>query len=280
MSENTRLDPVVILSPGRSGSTLLQRYLNLSDDLVVWGEHGGFISGLGTMYDRFMNYATAQRNIQSGLKNVDALLRSSPIVKRRIEWTNNFTSEDFTDGIRSFLLGLFAKDISNDQRWGFKEIRYLSDDLVFFRTLFPGVQYIFIVRNPLDTITSMVGAWEKGKWSDFSRDKQREVVIKYANKIAIRTSSYIKFISGNENHIITTYEDLSGNSREVVDTIFSFLRLESPAKRKIRLIAKSYLSVKRKNEIKEDILAYHQELIEYQEVNRLHHILESNALKV
>jgi len=35
---------------GRSGSTLLQRLLNVHAGLTIWGEHGGFLKGITEAY--------------------------------------------------------------------------------------------------------------------------------------------------------------------------------------------------------------------------------------
>ncbi|NJO83266.1 MAG: formylglycine-generating enzyme family protein [Blastochloris sp.] len=46
--------PVFIITTGRSGSTLLLRYLNCAEGLVVWGEHAGVLRELGMAYRRLI----------------------------------------------------------------------------------------------------------------------------------------------------------------------------------------------------------------------------------
>lgn len=43
--------PVFVLSAGRSGSTLLQKLLNSSQELVIWGEHMGILRHLARAMD-------------------------------------------------------------------------------------------------------------------------------------------------------------------------------------------------------------------------------------
>ncbi|PKO17652.1 MAG: hypothetical protein CVU39_04000 [Chloroflexi bacterium HGW-Chloroflexi-10] len=255
-----QLNPIIIISPGRSGSTLLQRYLNLSDKLIIWGEHAGFISGLAQMYSDFIEDAAAQRNIISGLRNVDLIMRSQPITNRGIEWTNNFTSDVFLNGIRDFLINLFSKDVDDQQRWGFKEIRYLEKEYNFISDLFPDVQFIFLVRNPLDTLASMIAAREKDKWPSvfFSRKSQKAIIEKYANRILERISAIYNFSKEKQNFIIIRYEDLVKDPQEVLDYIFKFLGVATPEVQKIELISNSYLSVMEKDSIKHDINKYHR----------------------
>lgn len=42
--------PVFIITTGRSGSTLLLRYLNCAERLVVWGEHAGIMTDLAACH--------------------------------------------------------------------------------------------------------------------------------------------------------------------------------------------------------------------------------------
>ena len=255
-----QLNPIIIISPGRSGSTLLQRYLNLSDRLIIWGEHAGFISGLAQMYSDFIEDTAAQRNIVSGLRNVDLILRSQPITNRGVEWTNNFTSEVFLNGIRDFLINLFCKDVDDQQRWGFKEIRYLEKEYNFINDLFPDVQFVFLVRNPLDTLASMIAAREKDKWPSvyFSRKSQKAIIEKYANRILERISAIHNFSKEKQNFIIIRYEDLVEEPQKVLDYIFNFLGVATPEVQKIELISNSHLSVMEKDSIKHDIKKYYR----------------------
>ena len=42
--------PIFLLGSGRSGTTLLQKILNSADDVMIWGEHGGFLKKVANAY--------------------------------------------------------------------------------------------------------------------------------------------------------------------------------------------------------------------------------------
>ena len=46
--------PIFLLGTHRSGTTLLQRIVNSSEDAMIWGEHGGFLGDIAEAY--FLNF--------------------------------------------------------------------------------------------------------------------------------------------------------------------------------------------------------------------------------
>src|SRR5215216_6725044 len=164
MQNNThRTDPVFMFSPGRSGSTLLQRYLNCSQDLVLWGEHGGFLRGIRHAYSIWCENQIVQQSFRQGNVHSRLLISSKPTVGADIEWTNSFSREDFRTNLANMVTGLFTINVPSHVRWGFKEIRYDDKDVVFLRELFPKAQFIFIVRDPINTLASAIVAFSEGR---------------------------------------------------------------------------------------------------------------------
>jgi len=244
MSNNKhRIDPVFLLSPGRSGSTLLQRYLNCSKDLILWGEHGGFIRGFRNTYAMWCENQGLQYLLKQGRPHSDLLISSEVAVGVDIEWTNNFSREDFREQLAGMVVELFTNGIPTSVRWGFKEIRYDDKDVVFLRELFPLAQFIFIVRDPIDTLASAIVAFAKGQalWeangqSDESINTIKEQIQSWSSKI----SSIARGISGcvekNEGYLIR-YEELKVNPTEIVNSVCRHLDISVPSAEHIRLIA-------------------------------------------
>jgi len=242
MNNQNSINPVFIITTGRSGSTLLQRYLNSSNNLIIWGEHGGFIGEVSNSYYKFIELESVQRLLEWGRRNANLLLEQSNTIDADIEWTNNFTLNDWKIAHRDLLVRLFTIDIPTSMRWGFKEIRYGEKEIRLLKDLFPDAQFIFLVRNPIDTLASMIAAWyrtenilehENWRTGEFGPDLQ-EFVFQHCTRTIKIVNGIIKYM--NEGFIIN-YENLKGNPFDVVDATFKYLNLTSPPKEKIESIA-------------------------------------------
>jgi hypothetical protein len=256
----TNLDnPVVILSPGRSGSTLLQRYLNTSKELVIWGEHGGLLVGLANTYYGFINDPNAQRNLPNGRNHVSFLLSSKPVTNRGIEWTNNFGFAEFQHGMKDFLYQLFSHGVEPDQRWGFKEIRYKEQEISFLNELFPQIQYLMIARDPQETVASMIAAWGKDNWpvSSDGSNEQSEIVNRFATRVINLLRGMNDFSAQHDNCFILPYDQLDTHPDEEMSKVADFLKIEQLSVDEIHTIASSALSVTKKGAILEDIRRFH-----------------------
>ena len=116
------LAPVVILSSGRSGSTLLQKLLNTHPELVIWGEHAGFLNGLMRSWKAVMNAEWIPDKVPRGLWLMN---RDRPVdAEKWTAWDGPFSKVMYHEAIRGMLDSLLAKGLPDEVRWGFKEIRY------------------------------------------------------------------------------------------------------------------------------------------------------------
>lgn len=145
--------PVFVLGFHRGGTTLLQRLLNCFSDLVIWGEHSGFLRDFAKAYDAIRTAA---------VKKVDAAdyATFNTYARRFIPWANGFDAHEFLAWQRSSVQRLF--DIPNAVRWGFKEIRYNDLEMMRYLTaLYPGCRILFLTRNPEDILVSrLLVRWE------------------------------------------------------------------------------------------------------------------------
>lgn len=131
---------------GRSGSTLLQRLLNVHPDITIWGEHGAFLRGI------LQSYAvTLDRNVHENLADgyehrasVIGELSDKAVFK---PWVSPFRTEDLAAGVRRLTTDLFTAQLPENVRWGFKEIRYRSEEIGPLMELYPESHVIVLARD-------------------------------------------------------------------------------------------------------------------------------------
>ncbi len=138
--------PIFVASMGRSGSTLLQRVLNVHPEITIWGEHAGFLSGILASHGVASGPAAVE-NLKEGHAQrhmVIGELSDTDVFK---PWVSPFRADDLSDGIRSMMIDLFTKDLTPDIRWGFKEIRYSDAELTALMEMFPEAHLIVLARD-------------------------------------------------------------------------------------------------------------------------------------
>jgi hypothetical protein len=147
---------IIILSQGRSGSTLLQRILHCSiPDASLKGENWGFWTHIFRSYQ-------AWRKTDAYRINYDRTDNCKP------DWFNTCRSYHLVEHYRSLFDTIY--DPSKYRVVGFKEIRFPTDPqefeeyIRFFQCLFPEVMFIFTVRN----IESLI---KSGWWQETDREK-------------------------------------------------------------------------------------------------------------
>jgi hypothetical protein len=145
-----------LLTTGRTGSTLLQRLLNLHDRVVMFGEHNAIIGPLGQLWDQIF-HSWARDNLLRSSRLVPELLASRPVSApdgASIEWANAFTEGTARLAFRHSLEELlFPPGLRPPgmRYWGFKEIRYGPVAAEFLAGLFPEGRFLVLLRDPLAT---------------------------------------------------------------------------------------------------------------------------------
>lgn len=240
--------PIFLLGTGRCGSTLVQRILNSSPEVLILGEHNGFLISLAEAYFTLTNTPNVRKWVFNPGFNTKEMIAAARDPEFFSAWLNSFTIKRVQHDFRRLIAGVLADEIDLDQvRWGFKEIRYGENDRVLpmLLELFPEASYIFIFRNVIDTIKSMLTAWrpklpnllEEG---NISREDVSEVIMEFANRWATQNENLLDFADKHpDNSFIVKYENLSENGNDVVDGLFSFIEISRPRKVKKVLLSKT-----------------------------------------
>lgn len=232
------LPPILLLGPGRCGSTLLQRILNTSDRMSIWGEHAGFIRGFASAWAGLMMQTPIHKRHWE-LPPADHLVKGSLTdYTTPINWANPFTKEDIENHFRDIILKMLAKGIDTSAvHWGFKEIRYTTDEpfMDMWKVLFPGTRLLLVVREPFPVMRSMLIDWwvrndEKLSAENLDPKTVDPFVDRAARLYSKRVGSINEWHADPEipSHIIR-FEELESDPEPCIRSIFEFLDMPLPA---------------------------------------------------
>jgi hypothetical protein len=162
-------DPVFILSAGwRSGSTLVQRLVNSSGRVCVWGEPFHEARIVARLVDAMAAFDPVAGRFQARIADDTFRLDGLPN-----SWTANLTPspENLAYGCRNLLDALFGQPARQlgARSWGIKEVTWSSDVAVFLRYVYPNARFVFLVRDPVAAWRSyrhnLRDPWYR-RWSD------------------------------------------------------------------------------------------------------------------
>lgn len=207
--------PILLLACcQRSGSTLVQRLINSHSDILIWGEHGGYLNHLYDGYESLKKWKELHDHSAAEFVSLsaDQFMPNSLPDRPHLD-----------EAFRQHILELFPvpAEISDRGMWGFKEVRYSLWTAKFIEGLFPEAKVIHVVRNIDDCLTSMrslerVGMWQT-EWTD-------EAIVNWA-KI---NQSFVDFSKLLRNYLCVRYEDLiSAGQARVAGKIETFLGIGS-----------------------------------------------------
>jgi len=210
--------PVFIITTGRSGSTLLLRYLNCAEGLVVWGEHAGVMRELAEAYGRLTGAETAEfieaaRPWVEDLKAKRAVV--CPLDQMTIEWVNSFDPAQVRSAFRRMLLALFTVGLDETTRWGFKEIHYGCREMNVLRQLFAAPRFLMLLRDPAAILKSKLSAFAKGDSAAMAPH--------VAETRAFFESAAAEAASGAPDVLFVRYEELAAQPEPQIARIAAFV---------------------------------------------------------
>lgn len=153
------MDPVIIYTAGRTGSTLLLRAMNLARNVYIFGEHNGFLSHIHSSFAAIEQNAEEQKVFGDAI----ALKDGSALQGRFSAWATPFSPLDLRRSLASAIERLFTSRISQDWQgsfvWGFKEIRYDASSVAYFADMYPSNIPIVLIRDIKGYATSWYRAF-------------------------------------------------------------------------------------------------------------------------
>lgn len=225
--------PILLLGPGRCGSSLLQRVLNTSPRISMWGEHGGFLIPLARTWKMLVENEALEMMHYGEATDLEPLVRGVlPPGAPSVNWANPFDREAVRAALRGFIESLLAPGIDRREvHFGFKEIRYGRDSGVIelWQTLFPFTRFVFVVRHPRETVRSMYLAWRE----HFEADREAAETIDRLKTGARLWADQVHAIAdwhadqGIPSHLLR-FEDLEKRPAATIETTFGFLGLPVP----------------------------------------------------
>ena len=202
---------------GRSSSTALQRILNSSGEICIWGEAGGIDQ---PFLDFIEQIETKKKDFDERLPkdHYDLLKNSFKNEKHDKFYPNAFN--DLTESIECIKDGFaeMIKPVNSVKRLGYKEIRVQKpSNLITLIKLFPNCKILFLFR---DTKKQWICVRDTG-WFGFSNDLEKF----NAEYIRIGNTYTEVFDSHPDNCIFVENKTLY--SKEKVKNLVSLLNLSS-----------------------------------------------------
>jgi hypothetical protein len=221
---------VFLFTVHRSGGTLLSRLLNCFPDLVIWGEHAGFLNKLAEAYALLADHAGLMQRTPVAIARYlafDARARAG-----FDPWANPFGPDDFVTQCRRLLRDLFTHGVPQDQRWGFKEIRYHDPKLLaFLDAVFPLAQGVVLTRDPVELcISNMLAAWALERLEAAGVDRDRAEFLRAVEDclyaiVAIERNLKAVMLGRADRVITVRYEALCESPSTELERVIKFLGL-------------------------------------------------------
>jgi hypothetical protein len=199
---------VLICATGRSGSTTLQRIVNIIPNSNICGENFGAVNSLLEFYRRIKT--TTFEYVPGHLKPASY----EDIISKNVKpsWYNSYNFQQTVSMIKILIASLF-KNSETTNMWGFKEIRYDNGNINYikeFKELFPQTKVIIQVR-------ANIRAQSQSSW--LKNDKN---AIQYLNKL---NNQLYHFYNQNQSWCyFTTFEKMFNN--ENIKKIFEFIECQ------------------------------------------------------
>lgn len=186
--------PIFVASVTRSGSTLLQRILNVHPDVAIWGEHNGALAGLCDTWEA-LHADHAINHLRRGNEFAGTVVDGPQDGTEFVPWVSPFLATEFAVAIRSLIIEQFSNGVPQTTRWGFKEVRYESNTLEVLGDIFPQSHFVLLARDLDGYVASRFFVWreEQPRFdTPEDLDRARAVVQNLVNGWMARYSGYLQ----------------------------------------------------------------------------------------
>lgn len=217
--------PVFVFSAGwRSGSTMLQRVITASGQVLVWGEAGGALDRLAdalACYEQMLGPGGTRFKHGFGgngsQEYEDFVAAGNEGVHKWIACMNAPRGL-FIGAMRKFFNAVYEEPALKlgYAAWGVKEVQSGLDAASFLRELYPEGRFVFLVRSPIACLTSI----KRHDWLD--RPNDPHALEHYAGHWVRLAREFRKADFG----MLVRYEDLV-SSRESQNKLAAYLEIDS-----------------------------------------------------
>lgn len=214
-----------------SGSTLLQRMLTHNGEAIIWGEPFAFCAIAPNLCDQLRPVSANWPDRNNSFKALENEPSDSWIANLHPELETLISSQ------RMFLQHLYRDPAValGRTRWGFKEVRYGSDEARYLRLLFPLAKFLFLVRNPIDAY----GSFKRRIYQDFERWPERPICTpKQFTDMWARLAEDLAENADELDALLVRYEDLV-SSETISNNLSSHVGYEVPPAASMRVIGRS-----------------------------------------
>lgn len=193
---------IYLISQPRSGSTLLQRILNMHPD--IYGETEAWFM-LHFVYGLRRTGIQTEYNVHNSQTGLTTFLEPLP------EGTRAYLA-----GIRAAALSLYGRVLEEKSMSLLvdKTPRYyhIVDEL---KEIFPGARFILLIRNPLAVLSSMLAARERSKegWTGLGRPDRVHDLLTAPRRI----ESFITKLG--DEALVVRYEDLVSQPEDTIRSL-------------------------------------------------------------
>ena len=273
--------PIFMASLGRSGSTLLQRLLNVHPGITIWGEHGGFLKGVLQSYGDLSEPATVT-NLESGYESRADVLGELENKDSFKPWVSPFTAPIAKHAMANMVRSLFTAELDPTMRWGFKEIRYDAAQISPLMEMFPHAKVMILARDLRGHAQSRFFAFGNTNFDLTTDDGRAAAIVRLQNISKGWIERYQGLLEASERFegraSIVAYNDLVvGSARPAA--LFTELGESPPAQGALDAVLEavagsSYKFNAAARENREMLAALHEEAdVDWDEANRLSQIL-------
>ncbi len=196
------IQPIFLFSISRSGSTLVQRIIAAHE-------------GVATVSEPWLLLPHAYTFRRSG---IDAEYPHAVMVDAIEDFCNELPGgvDEYRRELHDYVLRLYENAAGSDARYFLDKSPYhlVVDEVM---RIFPEARFIFLWRNPLSIVASIMSTWEHAKWQPTLF--REELFVGLPRLVAAYQTS-------GERACAVRFEDLVGGNEREWDRLMSYLGIE------------------------------------------------------
>lgn len=199
----SEIRPIFLFNVSRTGSTLVQRVLGSYPEIATHSEPWLLMPVVSALNEDIPGPADWHHLVHTAIEDFCQHLPGG--------------EQEYLDEYRAYILRLYARAAGPGKRYYLdKTPGYFSivEDVI---RLFPEGRFVFLWRNPLSTIASMVETWEQGRWNMHRR--RRDLLHGLPNII----SAYQRH---QDHSVAVRYEDLVLEPEAAWPAVMRYLDME------------------------------------------------------